>query len=182
MQACSSGTKCEQQQADIDVQLQGLSSRKPSTADDDSRHVQPVAASVHVDSVYGKKQVLSGAGMRPLASAGSRGIFRRKKALARSSKQTPSDWARGSGADPEQEPAAQSKASSFIAAVRAPGDVELQTEVSEKRTAVDGKPADQLSSEACVLSAFTPINAPPLLRVLPLLLIGPCLDCYAQMK
>ena len=178
LQACSTGTKSDEQQQE-GVQLQGLSSRIPSSAEDDSRHVQRVAASIHVDSVRGKKQVLSGASGETPGLSRLRGIFRQKKTVARSSKQASSDWARGSGADSEQEPAASSTAGSFIAAVRAVGDVEPQAEVTDKRTVVGGKPADQVSSEACLCVHLPRIRAashiPPLLRVLPCLLIGPCL-------
>ena len=155
MQACSSGTKSDELQEE-DVQLQGLSSRKASTAEDVSRHAQPFAASVHVDSGGGKKQVLPGPSGQTPGLSRLRGIFRRKKTVARSNKQASSHWARGSAAN--SEPAASSTAGSFIAAVRAPCDIELQTEVSGSSTALGGKPADQVSSEACVVSAFTPSN------------------------
>ena len=90
MQACGTGTQSDQKQED--VQLQDLSSGKPSTGQGNSSYAQPLVASVHVDSVDGKQQVLFAAkGGSPCLSR-LRGIFGREKCMAGSSKQAPSDW------------------------------------------------------------------------------------------
>ena len=181
MQACGTGTHSKEEQQE-NVQLQGLSSRQASIVEDASHHVQPVAPPVHVDSVDGKKQSLSGASCETPRLSRFRGIFRPQKTVAHSSKQASFDWGKGSGADSEQEPSASATAGSLIAAVRAPCDVEPQTDFRQESCSWwQASRSGQLRS--MTLSAFTLTNSCKLycpsyfhvlLRILPSLLIGLC--------
>ena len=94
MQACGTGMQPDQQQED--VQLQSWSS---SERVNDSRHVQLVAAAVDVESVNGKRQVLSRDSSKTPCL---RGIFGHKMTVARSSKQPVFEQPRGCSAESEQ--------------------------------------------------------------------------------